>query len=218
MAGIKRCCENWGEAAQGTAGWAESRDSRSAGVDPLGSHRFKQREERAVVRANTKREEVMFGDGFERSTILRAPYGASGPKACEHQSRHQEKYHYGAGIRRRGEEDSERAQNEQGSSCLEGVPRSFVRRSFTAEPVWCGGIVPMAVAGHAIVQKINASRGGASHTVTPIQKRTLFVISASASANGRSLPADTSSCSNVFKVSITSFRAWSAVSSIRGFP
>jgi len=40
----------------------------------------------------------MFGDGFERSTILRAPYGASGPKACEHQSRHQEKYHYGAGY------------------------------------------------------------------------------------------------------------------------
>jgi hypothetical protein len=55
MAGIKRCCENWGEAAQGTAGWAESRDSRSAGVDPLGSHRFKQREERAVV-PRTKRE------------------------------------------------------------------------------------------------------------------------------------------------------------------
>jgi hypothetical protein len=125
---------------------------------------------------------------------------------------------HGAGMRRQGEEDGDRAQNEQGSSCLESVPGPFVRRTFIAEPLWCGGIVPMAVVGHAIVQKINASRGGASHTVTPIQKRPLFVISPSASANGRSLPADTSSCSNVFKVSITSFRAWSAVSSIRGFP
>jgi hypothetical protein len=136
------------------------------------------------VRANTKREEVMFGDGFERSTILRAPYGASGPKACEHQSRHQEKYHYGAGIRRRGEEDSERAQNEQGSSCLEGVPRSFVRRSFKAKPVWCGGIVPMAVGpSHETVQKNNASSGGAINTVIPIQKRKSFRVSAIASAN-----------------------------------
>jgi hypothetical protein len=128
----------------------------------------------------------MFGDGFERSTILRAPYGASGPKACEHQSRHQEKYHYGAGIRRRGEEDSERAQNEQGSSCLEGVPRSFVRRSFKAKPVWCGGIVPMASRpGHETVQKINASSGRAIHTLIPIQKRKSFRVSEIASANTR---------------------------------
>ena len=114
------------------------------------------------------------------------PYGASGPKACEHQSRHQEKYHYAASVRRRGEEDSERGQNEQGSSCLEGVPRSFVRRSFTAEPVWCRRIVPMAVGpGHQTVQKINASSGGAINTVIPIQKRKSFSASAIASANTR---------------------------------
>ena len=55
---------------------------------------------------------------------------------------------------------------------------------------------------HEIVQTINASSGGAIHTVIPIQKRKLFFIAASASANGRSLPAFTSSCSDVFEISI----------------
>jgi hypothetical protein len=49
------------------------------------------------VRANKKREEVLFGDGFEQSTILRAPYSASGPKTYEYQSGHHEKCHYDAG-------------------------------------------------------------------------------------------------------------------------
>ena len=39
----------------------------------------------------------MFGDGFEHATILRTPYGSSGLKACEQQSRHHEKCHYDAG-------------------------------------------------------------------------------------------------------------------------
>jgi hypothetical protein len=123
----------------------------------------------------------MFGDGFEHATILRTPYGSSGLKACEQQSRHHEKCHYDAGgVRRRGEQDSERGQNEQGSSCLDGPPRSFVRRSFTAEPQWCVGIVPMAVRPtHEIVQTIKASSGGAIHPVIPIQKPKLFFITCS---------------------------------------
>jgi hypothetical protein len=123
----------------------------------------------------------MFGDGFEHATILRTPYGSSGLKACEQQSRHHEKCHYDAGgVRRRGEQDSERGQNEQGSSCLDGPPKSFVRRSFTAEPQWCGGIVPMAVRPtHEIVQTIKASSGGAIHPVIPIQKPKLFFITCS---------------------------------------
>ena len=129
----------------------------------------------------------IFADGFEHVTILRPHHGSSGLKACEQQSRHHKKCHYDAGgVRWRGEEDSERGQNEQGSSCLEGVPRSFVRWSFTAKPVWCGGIVPMAVGpGHETVQKINASSGGAINTVIPIQKRKSFRVSAIASANTR---------------------------------
>jgi hypothetical protein len=78
----------------------------------------------------------MFGDGFEHATILRTPYGSSGLKACEQQSRHHEKCHYDAGgVRRRGEQDSERGQNEQASSRLDSPPRSFVQRSFTAESI-----------------------------------------------------------------------------------
>jgi hypothetical protein len=72
-------------------------------------------------------------------------YGASGLQPREQQSRQQERYPHGADVRRRGEEDSERGQNDQGSRCLEGEPGSFVRRSFTAEPVSSGGIEPMAV-------------------------------------------------------------------------
>jgi hypothetical protein len=103
------------------------------------------------------------GDGFDQATILRASYGSSGLNPCEQQSRHHEKSHYGdGGVRRRGEEDSERGQNEQGSSCLDGPPRNFVRQSFTAEPLWCSGIVSMAVGPtHEIVQGIKASSGGA---------------------------------------------------------
>ena len=87
-------------------------------------------------------------------------------------------------MRRRGEQNSERGQNEQASSRLDSPPRSFVQRSFTAEPLCCGGIVSMAVGpSHAIVQTINASSGGAIQTVIPIQKRKSFSASAIASAN-----------------------------------
>ena len=85
----------------------------------------------------------MFGDASNKQRSS-APHGSSGLKPCEQQSRHYKRCHYGAGgVRRRGEEDSERGQNEQGSSCRNDPPRSFVRRSFTAEPLWYGGIVPM---------------------------------------------------------------------------
>jgi len=116
-----------------------------------------------------------------------APHGSSGLKACEQQSRHHKKCHYDArGVRWRGEEDSERGQNEQGSHRLDSPSRIFVQRSFTAEPLCCGGIVSMAVGpSHAIVQTSNASSGGAIHTVIPIQKRKSFSASAIASANTR---------------------------------
>ena len=144
-----------------------------------------------VVRIREEWEMIrprMFGDDFEHATILRTPHGSSGLKACEQQSRHHEKCHYDAGgVRRRGEQNSERGQNEQGSSRLDSPPRSFAQRSFTAEPLWCGGIVPMAVGPtHEIVQTINASSGGAIHTVIPIQKPKLFFIT----------------CSDVFAISI----------------
>src|SRR4029079_14510892 len=52
--------------------------------------------------------------------------------------------HYDAGgVRWRGEEDSERGQNEQGSHRLDSPSRIFDQRSFTAEPLCCGGIVWM---------------------------------------------------------------------------
>jgi hypothetical protein len=132
----------------------------------------------------------MLGDGSEQATILRTFNRASGLGPCEQQSRNQESYPHDAGVRRQGEEDSERGQNEQGSGCLEGGPGSFVRRSFTAEPLeplFCGEIEPMAVGpSQKIAQTISTSRGGAIQPVIPIHKPKLFFIT----------------CSDVFAISI----------------
>jgi hypothetical protein len=134
----------------------------------------------------------MFDGTFEQATILSTSYGASGLKPCEQQSRNQERYPHGAGVRRRGEVDSERGQNDQGASCLEGVPGSFVRRSFTAEPLSCGGIEPMTVGpSQKIAHTTSNSSGRAIHAVMPIQKRKSFFVTAFASANRRSLVAFT---------------------------
>ena len=92
-----------------------------------------------VVRIREEWEMIclrIFAEGFEHVTILRPHHGSSGLKACEQQSRHHKKCHYDArGVRWRGEEDSERGQNEQGSHRLDSPSRIFVQRSFTAEPL-----------------------------------------------------------------------------------
>jgi hypothetical protein len=55
----------------------------------------------------------MFGDGFEQ--LRRAQdLGVS-----EKQSRNQERRSYGTAVRRQGEENGDRGQNEQASSCLQ---------------------------------------------------------------------------------------------------
>jgi hypothetical protein len=75
----------------------------------------------------------------------RTPDGASsGLGPGEQQSRNQERCSYGTAVRRQDEEDGARGQNEQGSSCLESVPGTFVRRSFIAESLSCGDIDAMA--------------------------------------------------------------------------
>jgi hypothetical protein len=90
-------------------------------------------------------------------------------------------------MRRQGEEDGDRGQNEQGSSCLESVPGPFVRRTFIAEPLWCGGIVPMAVGpSHKIAKTISTSSGGAIHAPRPIQKlKSFFASTTGPATNGR---------------------------------
>jgi hypothetical protein len=81
----------------------------------------------------------MLGDGFEQATDpARNPDGSSGLGPGEQQSRHEERCRDGAALRRQGEEGGDRDQNEQGSSCLESVPGTFVRRSLMAESLRCG--------------------------------------------------------------------------------
>ena len=58
----------------------------------------------------------------------------------EKQSRNQERRSYGTAVRRQGEENGDRGQNEQGSSCLESVAGTFIRRSLMAESLRCGDI------------------------------------------------------------------------------
>jgi hypothetical protein len=95
-------------------------------------------------------------------------------------------------VQRRRDEDSERGQNEQASRCRESVPGSFVRRSFTAEPLSCRGIAPMAVGpSQKIAQTTSNSSGGAIHAAMPIQKCKSFFVTEFASANRRTLVAFT---------------------------
>ena len=99
-------------------------------------------------------------------------------------------------MQRPCEKDRERGQSEQGSSCLERVPETFVRRSFLAEPPSGGEIDPLAGRpNQKIAQMLSTSSGGAIHAVIPIQKRKLLFIAAFPSTNGSSLAAFTSSCS-----------------------
>ena len=98
---------------------------------------------------------------LRQATILRTPFGASGLNHVSSSPAIRRSTTTMPACARRSEEDSERGQNEQGSSRLDGLPRTLVRRSFTAESLWCGGIVSMAVGPtHEIVQTINANSGG----------------------------------------------------------
>lgn len=82
-------------------------------------------------------------------------------------------------MQRPCEKDRERGQSEQGSSCLERVPETFVRRSFLAEPPSGGEIDPLAGRpNQKIAQMLSTSSGGAIHAVIPIQKRKLLFIAA----------------------------------------
>ncbi len=139
---------------------------------------------------------MMFDGTFQQATILRTPFGASGLKPCEKQSRNQERCRYDAAVQRTCEKDGERGQNEQGSSCLESVPGTFVRWSFMAEPLSCDEIDPMAGGpSQKIAQTTSISSGEAIHAVIPTQKRKPLFITAFPSANRRSRAASTSSCS-----------------------
>ena len=86
---------------------------------------------------------VMVWRRLEQGTILRDSYGASGLGPSEQQSRNQERCSYGTAVRRQDKEDGDRGQNEQDSSCLENVPRTFARGSLMAESLRRGVIDAM---------------------------------------------------------------------------